>query len=64
MDESGQLEMLESQLEASSLTSKKEISCRISVCETEMDNLKRRIEEMVDIIEEEYMQAKRGRNTG
>ena len=60
------LETLESQLEASSLASEKEMSLtksRILACETEMNKLKRKIEELGGIIEEESMEAKRGRNT-
>ena len=60
------LETLESQLKTSSLTSKTELSntkSRISACEAEMGDLKRKIEELKCIIEEESMQAKRGRNT-
>ena len=36
---------------------------RILTCETEMSKLKRKIEELGGIIEEESMEAKRGRNT-
>ena len=70
VDKSGQLkdklEMLENQLKSNSLVSEHEISStkdRISACETEMGDLKRRIEELKYIIEEESMQAKRGRST-
>lgn len=59
------LDTLESQFEANSLTSEKETSItkrRILACETEMKNLKRKIEELGCVIEEESMQAKRGRN--
>ena len=60
------LATLESQLEASSLASEKEMSLtksRILACEIEMNKLKRKIEELEGIIDEENMQAKRGRNT-
>ena len=60
------LDTLESQLEANSLASEKEMSItksRILVCEAEMNKLKRKIEELGGIIEEESMQAKRGQNT-
>ena len=60
------LETLESQLEVNSLASEKDMSVtkrRILACETEMSKLKRKIEELEGIIEEESMQAKRGRNT-
>ena len=58
------LAILECQLEANSLATEKEMSMtkrRISACETEMDTLKRKIEELGGIIEEENMQAKRGK---
>ena len=58
--------MLESQLKMNSLANEKELSNtknRILVYETEMGNLRRKIEQLGDIIEEESMLAKRGRNT-
>ena len=70
VDESSQLkeklEVLENQLKTNSLASEQEISStknRISACETEMGDLKGKIEELKCIIEEESMQAKRGQST-
>ena len=59
------LVVLENQLEANSLANEKEISStkrRISACEMEMGGLRKRMEELKGIIEEESMQVKRGRN--